>query len=161
MGADRGRTDCVATEPCDHGDTYAKIFGAYRFDPSFDVQAVYFDAGRFRGGDVTPSGTPFGGDFRVSGFGLSGGYRWTLAAAWSLTARAGVASVRTKFDYAAPYDGLGSVSQTTTQPLLGVSLGYAVAPSWRLGIDYDMTRFKVYRTRGSMQMLGLSAQYSF
>lgn len=55
----------------------------------------------------------------------------------------------------------GSVSKTTTQPLAGLSLGYAVTPAVRVGLDYDVTRFKVHQTRGSMQTLGLSAQYAF
>ncbi len=159
LGLDRGRTDCIAAYPCDHGSTHVKLFGSYAPDPNFDVQVLYVDAGRFKGGDATPQGTPFGGDFRVPGFGLTGGYRWGFAPSWSLTARAGVASVRTGFDYAAPFSG--SVSQTTTQPLVGLGIAYATGPDWRLGIDVDATRFRVYQTRGSLQLLSLSAQYSF
>ena len=159
LGFDRGRTDCIAGYPCDHASAHGKLFGTYALDPNVDVQLLYVDAGRFRGGDATPQGTAFGGDFHVSGFGLSGGYRWALAPAWSLTARAGVASVRTGFDYAAPF--AGSVSQTTTQPLIGLGISYAAGPEWRWGIDLDATRFRVYQTRGALQLLSLSAQYSF
>lgn len=60
----------------------------------------FFDAGRFKGGDTTPLGTQFGGTFKVNGFGLTAGYRWEFAPLWSVAARAGVASVRTRFDYA-------------------------------------------------------------
>jgi hypothetical protein len=31
----------------------------------------------------------------------------------------------------------------------------------RLSLDYDLTRFKVHKTHGSLQMLGFAAQYSF
>jgi predicted porin len=78
---------------------------------------------------------------------------------WSLKGQLGVASVRTRFDYATPFSG--DVSKSTTQPLIGVSVGYDLTPNWRLSVDYDATRFKVHTTRGSLQMLGASAQYTF
>jgi OOP family OmpA-OmpF porin len=178
-GVDRGRVDCVASFPCDRSSTHAKVFVGYRLTDNVELQAVYFDAGHFDGGDTAP-GTPvppvvdgtvraaevvapvafeFGGRFKVSGFGVTAGYRWDLAPAWSLTARAGVASVRTRFDYANP--DWGTAAKTTTQPLLGLGVAYAVTPALRLGIDYDLTRFKVHTTNGPLQMLGLTAQYAF
>ena len=156
---DRGRVDCVASFPCDRSSAGGKLFAGYRVSPEVEVQAVWFDAGRFKGGDTTPLGTAFGGSFKVSGFGLTGGYRWELAPSWSLVGRAGLASVRTRFDYA--NSAFGSASKTTAQPLWGLSLGYAITPSARLSVDYDATRFKVHTTHGSLQMLGVAVQYSF
>ena len=158
-GLDRGKVDCVASFACDHSSAFAKLYGAYRFTDAIDLQLVYFDAGHFKGGDTTPLGTQFGGTFKASGLGLTGGYRWSFAPSWSLTGRAGIASMRTRFDYASPFSG--SVSETTTQPLLGIGVAYAVTPTIRVGLDYDVTRLKVYKTRGSLQMLGVAAQFSF
>jgi len=157
--ADRGRVDCVASFPCDRSSAGGKLFAGYRVSPEVDVQAVWFDAGHFKGGDTTPLGTEFGGSFKVSGFGLTGGYRWELAPSWSLVGRAGLAVMRTRFDYANA--AFGSASKTTAQPLLGFGLAYAVTPAVRLSLDYDVTRFKVHTTRGPLQMLGVAAQYSF
>jgi len=123
------------------------------------VQASAFDAGHFTGGDTTPLGTEFGGTFKVSGLGLTAGYRWDFAPSWSLVGRAGLAAMRTRFDYANP--AFGSARKTTTQPLLGLGLGYTITPTVRLSLDCDVTRFKVHTTRGSLQMLGVAAQYSF
>ena len=67
--------------------------------------------------------------------------------------------MRTRFDYANTV--WGSASQTTTQPLLGLGVAYAITPTLRLGLDYDLTRFKVHTTRGRLQMLGVAAQFSF
>ena len=158
-GADRGRVDCVASFPCDRQSGHFKVNGSYRLNEAFDVQAVFFEAGHFKGGDTTPLGTQFGGTFKTSGLGLTAGYRWTFAPSWSLTGRAGIASVRTRFDYASPFSG--SVSETTTQPLLGIGIAYDITPTIRVGLDYDVTRLKVYKTRGSLQMLGVAAQLSF
>jgi len=158
-GADRGRVDCVASFPCDRGSAGWKLFAGYQLSEAVDLQAVWFDAGRFKGGDTTPLGTEFGGTFKVSGFGLTGGYRWDFAPSWSLSGRAGIAAMRTRFDYANA--AFGSASKTTVQPLLGLGLAYAITPSARLSLDYDLTRFKVHATRGPLQMLGLAAQYSF
>ena len=158
-GADHGRTDCLASYPCDHSSAYWKLSAGYRFAEAVELQAIYFDAGKFKGADTTPLGTEFGGSFKVSGFGLSAGYRWGFSPGWSLVARAGAASVRTRFDYAPPFDG--SASKTTLQPLVGVGVGYSVTSALRVGLDYDLTRFKAHETRGPLQMLGLAAQYSF
>ena len=158
-GAASGRVDCVASFACDRSGTSASVSAAYRFSNSIDVRVQYFGAGSFKGGDTTPLGTEFGGTFKVGAIGLTGGYTWTFAPAWDLSGRLGIASVRTRFDYASPF--AGSASKTTTQPLVGVSLGYAITPTIRLGLDYDATRFKVHTTRGPLQILGVSAQYSF
>ncbi len=158
-GAARGRVDCVASFPCDRSGTSASFAAAYRFGDGFDVRAQYFGAGSFKGGDISPLGTEFGGTFKVGAIGFTGGYTWTFAPAWDLSGRLGFASVRTRFEYAIPFTG--SASKTTTQPLAGVSLGYAVTPQIRLGIDYDATRFKVHTTHGPLQLLGVSTQYSF
>jgi hypothetical protein len=159
IGADRGHTDCVASFPCDHSSTQWKLTGAYRVAEAIDVQASYFGAGHFQGGDTTPLGTEFGGTFKVDGFGLSGGYRWSFGPRWTGVARAGAALVHTRFDYA---NGLASgVGKTTLQPLAGLGIAYAITPSLQVGIDYDVTRFKVHTTRGSLKMLGAAAQFAF
>lgn len=158
-GADRGRVDCVASFPCDRGSVHGKLFAGYQVNEAVDVQAVLFDAGRFKGGDTTPLGTAFGGTFKASGFGVTGGYRWMLSPSWSLGGRAGLASVRTRFEHA--NTAFGSASKTTPQPLVGLGIAVAITPAVRLSLDYDMTRFKVHTTRGPLQMLGLAVQYSF
>lgn len=158
-GLDTGRVDCVASAPCDRGSAHFKASAAYRLGDANDVQLTLFNAGQFTGGDTTPLGTEFGGRFKVSGVALSAGYRWEIAPLWSLRAHAGVASVRTSFEYINPV--WGSAGQSNVQPLIGLGLAYAVTPTLRLGLDGDMTRFKVHTTRGSVRMLGLAAQFSF
>jgi len=76
-----------------------------------------------------------------------------------MTGRAGLASVRTRFDYA-DID-LASASKSTAQPLAGLRVGYQATPQLGIGLDYDVTRFKVHTTHGALQMLGLSAQFTF
>ena len=158
-GTDQGRVDCVASFPCDRGSADVKLYAGYQVNEAIELRAVYFDAGRFKGGGTTPAGLEFGGDFKVNGFAVTAGYRWAFAPSWSVAAHAGLASVRTRFDHANPV--WGSASQTTAQPFIGVGLAYAITPALRLGIDYDATRFKVHTTRGPLHMLGLSAQFSF
>ena len=159
VGLDRGRVDCVAAFPCDRSSVHWKLTGAYRFAESYDVQLAYFGAGRFEGGDTTPLGTRFGGTFRVDGFGLTAGYRWNFAPGWSGVARIGAAGVHTRFEYANAL--AASVGKTTLQPLAGIGIAYAFSPALRVGVDCDVTRFKVHTTRGPLSMLGLAAQFSF
>jgi opacity protein-like surface antigen len=159
LGADHGRVDCVAAFPCEHSGTHWKLTGGYRITDAVELQATWFDAGRFDGGDTTPLGTEFGGRFAVSGLGFTAGYRWSLTRDWGIAGRAGAAAVKTRFEYAAPFTG--SVSKTQLEPLAGLGIAYAVTPQLRIGIDYDITRFKVHTTRGTLQMFGAAAQYSF
>jgi len=158
-GIDRGKTDCVAGYACDHGSAHAKLFAGYQLPNNFELQALYFDAGHFDGGGTSPLGTAFGGRFKVSGVGVAAGYRWAFAPGWSLKGQLGFASVRTRFDYAAPFSG--DASMTTTQPLAGLSVGYEITPNWRLSLDLDESRFKAHTTRGSLRMLGVAAQFAF
>lgn len=158
-GVVRGKTDCVDAYACEHGGTHAKLFLGYRVTDGIELQGVFFDGGKFDGGDTSPLGTAFGGRFKVDGIGVAAGYRWSFMPGWSLKGQLGLARVRTRFDYAAPFSG--DVSESTTQPLIGMSVGYDLTPNWRLSVDYDATRFKVHTTRGSLQMLGASAQYTF
>ncbi|MEO8081733.1 MAG: hypothetical protein ABI641_14465, partial [Caldimonas sp.] len=151
--------DCIGSFACDRSDSHVKLHFGWRIADAVDLQAIYFDAGRFQGGGRTPGGIDFGGCFKVSGVGLTAGYRWTLATPWSVVARAGVARVRTRFDYADPYSG--RVSQTTTQPIAEIGLAYALTPALRLSLDLDVTRLKVHTTRGTVSMFGLAAEYSF
>lgn len=158
-GVDRGKADCVAAYACDHGSAHAKLFVGYAPAQNIELQALAFDAGHFDGGDTTSLGTPFGGRFKVTGVGIAAGYRWGFAPDWSLKAQVGIAQVRTRFDYAAPFTG--DTSETSTQPLLGLSLAWRVAPNVQLSLDCDETRFKAYTSHGSLRMLGLAAQFSF
>ena len=149
----------VASFPCDRASTQFKLSGAWNFADAWEAQLAYFRAGSYRGGDPIPLGGEFGGIFRVDGVGLSAGYRWSFAPGWRATARLGATSMRTRFEYANAL--AGNVSKTTLQPFGGVSVGYAITPALRIGVDYDVTRFKVYRTQGSLRMLGVATQFSF
>lgn len=158
-GASRGKVDCLAAFPCDHSDTNFKLFAGYQVAPEIDVRLTYFGGDSFKGADVSPLGTPFGGTFKISGLGLTAGYLWRFAPAWSLHGRLGVASVRARFEYADPFSG--SAGKTTIQPIAGLALGYDFTPAVRVGLDLDATRFKAHDTHGSLQTLGLFAQYAF
>ena len=158
-GIDRGRGECVDAFACDRSSQHWKLFAGYRLGEAVELQAVWFDAGRFKGGDTTTAGTAFGGRFEVAGFALTAGYRWPLSPSWSVVARGGAASVRARFDYVEP--AFGTASKTTLQPFGGIGVAYAVTPALRVGLDYDLTAFKAHSSRGSLQMLGLAAQYSF
>ncbi len=158
-GAANGRVDCVDGFPCDHGSGSWKLYAGWRPSDVVELQLVGFGAGRFDGGDIATGGAAFGGRFKVDGVGLTGGYRWTFAPAWSLVGRAGVASVHTRFDDA---DGsVGSVSKTTTQPLAGASLVWQITPAIGLALEDDITRFKAHDTHGTLNTLGIAVQFSF
>ncbi len=159
LGGADGRVDCVGSFPCDRSGASWKVFAGWRLSEAVELQALAFGAGRFEGGDTTSLGTEFGGRFKVRGLGLSAGYRWFFAPRWSLVGRAGIASVHTRFQYAD--SRTGDASKTSVQPLLGIGLGWQLAPAVAVGLDYDLTRLRVHDTHGALHMLGVAAQYSF
>ncbi len=160
IGLDDGRVDCLSGFKCDHTDKFFRVFGGYRLDDHVELQADWFQAGHFNGADTTPLGTKFNGEFGVTGFAFTGGYRYRFAPAWSVVGRAGVSVMRANFDYANPAYG-GDKSKTTAQPYGSASLSYDVAPNVTVNLDYDLTRFKAHHDNGVLQLFGVSAQYAF
>jgi hypothetical protein len=158
-GAASGHVDCVDSFACDHGSSSWKLFAGWRPSDVTEIQVVGFGAGRFKGGDIAPSGTAFGGSFKVDGIGITGGYRWAFAPAWSLIGRAGFASVHTRFVYVD--SSLGAVGKTTVQPLAALDLAWQLTPAVGLSLDYDLTRFKAHDTHGTLHLFGLAAQFAF
>ena len=158
-GASQGRVDCVASFACSRSSAYGKLTAGYRATDAIELEASVFGSGTFKGGNTTPGGTEFGGSFDVRGIGLTAGVRLDVAPGWRVTARAGAASVRTVFDY--ENNAYGNVSNTLVEPLVGLGVGYAITPALTVGVDYDVTRFKVHTQQGVLQMLGVAARYSF
>ncbi len=160
VGLDDGRVDCLSEFACDHRDRFGKLAAGFRFSPVIDVQVAWFDAGRFKGADVTPLGTRFNGKFDVSGGIVSAGFTRPLIEGVDATVRAGPAVMRTSFDYADPAYG-SDRHKTTLQPYAGAALSYAVTPAIAIGLSYDLTRFKAHDDNGLLQLFGVSARYSF
>lgn len=159
VGAGHGRVDCVDAFPCDRSSGAWKLFAGWQPDDVTEIRLTGFGAGRFKGGDTAPGGTAFGGSFKVDGIGLTGGYRWAFAPAWSLVGRAGVASVHTRFEYAD--SSLASVGKTTVQPMAGLGLAWQLTPGFGIAMEDDLTRFKAHDTHGTLHTLGVAAQFSF
>lgn len=158
-GPAQGRVECVDGFPCDRSASFWKASAAWQGAAPWDAQIAAFGAAKYKGGDRTDLGTPFGGDFRVLGLGATAGYRWSFARDWSVVGRLGGAVVKTRFSYADPFDG--SRSKTRVAPLGGIGLAYEVTPTLRLGLDYDETRFEAHTRRGSLRMFGAAVQFSF
>lgn len=154
-----GRVDCVDLFSCDRSASFWKVSAARQLSVPWDAQIAVFGSGKYKGGDRTDLGTPFGGGFRVVGLGATAGYRWSFAPDWSVVGRFGGAVVKTRFSYAYPFDG--SKSKTRLVPLAGIGLAYQVTPTLRVGLDFDETRFEAHTERGSLRMLGAAAQFSF
>ncbi len=158
-GLDHGKVDCVASFACERSSAFGKLTVGYRAADAVELEAIFLGSGKFKGGDTTPRGTEFGGSFEVRGVGVTAGYRFDVAPGWSVTARAGAAAVRTRFDY--ENSAYGSASKSLLEPLGGIGVGYALTPSLNIGVDYDVTRFKVHTQHGVLQMLGVAVRYSF
>jgi hypothetical protein len=160
FGLNNGRIDCLEEFKCDHTDKSEKLFGGWLLDPSIELQVTWYNAGHFNGGNVTPLGTHFGGEYGITGWAFTGGYRYALQPDITLIARGGVTFTRVNFDYLLPDYG-SDKRKTTAQPYGGLTALMSVTPVIKVGLDYDLTRFKAHRDTGLLQTFGLSAQYAF
>jgi hypothetical protein len=93
-------------------DTTGKVQGGYWFSDQYGMEVSYFNAGKFKGAD------------------LSYKLRVPIADKLDLTAKAGVASTR------------GPVQATTTSAVVGFGLSYTITTNVRLRADIDTRRAK-------------------
>lgn len=155
VGAGVGRghvsVDCSGTSSCDTSSSGAKLYGGYLVSPEFGVELGYFDWGKAK---ATTAVVPLAGSgglelpqvitpiattatLKATGFGLGVAYLPSLSGDWRAALRAGVAQNKGKVSF----EGGGS-SKTSTQPYVGLGVGYLLAPNLTLTGELDFSRVK-------------------
>ena len=149
----------------DNRDTGYKLFGGYRYNKNFAVEAGYFDLGQF---GFTSTTTPLGtlaGNIRLKGFNIDAVGILPITEKFSAFGRAGLnyAQARDAFT------GTGSVvvldptpSKRDTNLKLGLGLQYDFTES--LGMRAEGERYRIndaVGNRGDINMYSLGLVYRF
>jgi Outer membrane protein beta-barrel domain len=128
--------DCAGAATCDESGSAYKLMGGYKFKSNLAAEFGVLSFGKARAADpgvalaVTTSG--FGGGVAFLG---------DLSPSWTLTARLGLAQVKTKID--ATVSGVSaSDSDSNAQLYAGLAIGYKITPSMSIDLAFDSSKTK-------------------
>jgi OmpA-OmpF porin, OOP family len=145
-----GRIDVNCTSSCDKSSTGGKIYAGHKFAPNWAGEVSYIDYGKVTSGPPSQKVTS-------SGVGLGVAYHGVITDSWNWVARGGLASNRLKA--AVP---LGSSSDTSIKPYLGVGVGYAFSPELNLTAEADFSKSKLENIASpNVRLISLGLRYGF
>ena len=164
LGAFVGPGFGVTSSFGDDRDTGYKLYGGYRLNRNFAVEAGYFDLGRF---DYTLNTRPPGslnGNLRVRGLNLDLVGILPVGERFSVFGRVGAAYAqsRTGFSSFGAVPVAGSRDEKNTNLKVGVGLQYAFTD--RLAVRAELERYRIkdeVRNRGHIDMASVGLVYQF
>lgn len=182
VGAAAGWTklnvDCSGTTACDTTSTGGKLYGGFKFASQLAVEATYFDWGKAtaeadlsslaglsgRKVALAVSGPVGGLELRTTGVGVGMAYFMPFANTWTGVARLGVAQNKGKLTGTLG-GGSETVSTRSTQPYVGLGIGYNFSSNLTVTGEADFSRVK-YGAEGEtqtdrVQMYTLGLRFSF
>jgi OmpA-OmpF porin, OOP family len=121
----------TASSTAEQRDTAWSLVGGYRFNHHWATEASYVDLGRFgyKSTATAPAAGNITGDYRFSGYGLSGVGILPLQSGFSIYAKAGLLLARTEIDASAS-GGLPATSASNR----------STNGTYGLGVSYDITK---------------------
>ncbi len=155
IGQGHLNVDCTGVQTCDRNAAGGKIMFGHAYGNGFAIEGGYTNFGKFHAsqGTVGLSGRP-------EALSVSGAYTANLSPDVGLVGRLGVARVRTKAN--AEVGVLtGSTRDSTTQPIAGLAVNYALTPNARVELGVDATRAELQGERTNVRMVSLGARMAF
>jgi len=148
--------DCTLASPCDNSNVAFKLQGGYGFGNGLAAELGYISFGKskFRVLDLN-------GETKVGGFIVGAAYNAEVAKDFGLTARLGLARLRTKGSGEIGNFIEGPDSQTHTKPYLGLAANYAVAKNVKIEAAADFSRAKWDDDTSSVRAFTLGVRYGF
>ena len=150
----------------DHNrDTGYKVFGGYRFNPHWALEASYFDLGQYRfDASTTPAGT-LSGAVRLRGLALDAVLTAPLTDKFSVFGKLGAHTTEASDNFA----GSGAVSVANTSPSktelnakIGIGMQYAFTDA--LAVRAELERYRVndaVGSRGDVDHLSVGLVYTW
>jgi len=150
LRVEAGHSDIDLEGDFDDSDSTSSLRGGYYFTPNFAVEGFFgtlYD-GRFLGlnGEVEAYGI---GGIAKKNFGANN-------TGFFINGRAGVLRANTTFD-----DGIGEFRDDTTEPYVGVGLGYDFTRAFGLSANYDWVQTDVDGLDLDVETITLGAEYRF
>lgn len=159
-GVSRADLDCEGVATCDRDGTAVRLFGGYRLTPAIAVEAGFLNFGKAKAGE--------GGlalDVSNSGFGGGLALRQDLSSNWSLGARMGVVSMKTKVSASAFSVINGSDSDRNAVLYGGLGLGYKLNSQTSIDGGFEVSKGKYDKnnvnTSGDLTALTLGVTFGF
>ena len=156
-GATRINADCTGTISCDNNDTGWKAYAGYNINPMFGVEVIGYDMGK-------PSAVvpifglgPVNASLNTTGFALAGVINVPLGPTVDLMGRLGIASNKLKASIATG----GSDSETSTDALWGIGMGFRVTPNVSLRAEIDGTSATYFGERFDSTLFSLGVSVRF
>ncbi|ANH66727.1 outer membrane beta-barrel protein [Mitsuaria sp. 7] len=146
---------CGGVPRCDANAVGGKVTIGYAFSNGFAIEGGFATFGKYSGGDATGSL-----DGKTRALTLGGAYTAALTPSIGLTGRVGLARVRSE-----AVANIGAIrtkyTGTSTQPIVGVGLNYAVTDTVRLEAGVDVTRAKLLGERSNVRLVSIGARMDF
>ena len=136
VGSGHRSINCDFNPTCDSSGTAFKVLGGYGFGNGFAGELGYISFGKAKYTDPI-----LDLEFETSGYLLGVAYHAEVAKDFGLTARVGVASIKTKLK-GTGFGGIfsWSSSETNTKPYFGVAATYAINKTVKAEVAADFTR---------------------
>jgi hypothetical protein len=152
--------NCSASTSCDKSDTAYRLIGGWEFAPGWAAEIAYYDYGEGQAANGAISGT-----VHNTALALGAAYTQDLAPDWSVSVRAGLASVNTGLSGTAGGVASNSDSDRNVRLVGGLGVGYKLRPDLTLDVGLDFGHAKYDKngvsTSGRITLLSLGLKFKF
>lgn len=154
------KVDCSGTSSCDTNDTGGKVYGGFMYTPNFGVEISYFDLGKAKAAGTDPDLGIYSGSVKTDGFGL---FAVALAPIdnFSVFAKLGIASTKTKIDVSSSLLGSDSESKRQTDFAWGLGAGYEFTKNFGARLEFERFRIKLADEKKDADFVSLGVTYRF
>lgn len=155
VGASHINVDCTGIASCDDTGTGGKVYGGYEFGGGFGAELGYVNFGKAKAADAGLTA-----DIKVDGFYAAAAFRAPLGQDFGLTARLGVASLKTKIS--ASMGGFsGSDDETHTDAFFGIAGDYAITKNLKIELSADFSKAKFDTEKASVRSINAGIRFDF
>jgi OOP family OmpA-OmpF porin len=132
---------------CDDKDTGWKLFGGYRFNQYFALEATYFDWGRAIGTVAGPREIPLS----QTSFGIAGVLSFRFAPQFSVFGKLGLL----KTEQETPASASGTTTRDTNETNYGAGAAFHFTSNWAARAEWERTE------KTKVDMLSAGIEYRF
>ena len=148
--------DCAGIASCDKKGTAFKVTGGYAYGNGISAELGYIDFGKAKFTDAGVNASA-----SASGFSLGAAFEMPVAQDFTLGARLGIASLKTKISGSVSGLGSASVSETNAAPYYGFYGAYAVSKTTRIEFGADFSRGEFDGEKADVRALTAGLRFVF
>jgi hypothetical protein len=155
LGHGRLDLDCIGASECSKGDAAGRIYGGYQWGNGWGLELGFQ---RFARATATVGDTRH--EFTAEGFTLAGTYRLDFNPQWWGAARLGAVNMELKRAQTSPAAKVSS-TDTSTQPLWGLDVGYRIDRQISVSASADFSRAKAAGDTRNLSLWLIGMRYDF